>query len=90
MIPTNDLEEKIPLWNIKNITIFFVYKYMIFNREKAFYCMHKKHLLSAFGRCIEHSGMPVVIGKNGHLFPQKIMDTNQQWLIAFDERVNTE
>jgi hypothetical protein len=42
MLPTNGMEQKIPLWNIKNITIFFVYKYMIFNREKAFYCMPEK------------------------------------------------
>jgi hypothetical protein len=58
--------------------------------KKHFTACMKKHLLSAFGRCIEHSGMPVVIGKHVHLFPPKIMDANQQSLIAFDERVNTE
>jgi hypothetical protein len=50
--------------------------------------MYKKHLLSAFGRCIEHSGMPVFIGKNAHLFPPRIMDANQLSLVAFGERVN--
>jgi hypothetical protein len=50
----------------------------------------KKDQLSAFGRCIGHSGMPVVIGENGHLFPPKNMDAEQQALIAFDERVNPE
>jgi hypothetical protein len=34
--------------------------------------------------------MPVVIGKNGQLFPPKNMDAEQQTLIAFDERVNPE
>jgi hypothetical protein len=34
--------------------------------------------------------MPIVIGKNGHLFPPKNMDAEQQALIAFDERVNPE
>jgi hypothetical protein len=34
--------------------------------------------------------MPIVIGKNGHLFPPNNMDAEQQALIAFDERVNPE
>jgi hypothetical protein len=55
----------------------------------AFYGVHaKKDQLTAFGRCIGHGGMPVVIGKNGKLFPPKNMDAEQQTLIAFDERVN--
>jgi hypothetical protein len=57
----------------------------------AFYGVHeKKDQLAAFGRCIGHGGMPVVIGKNGQLFPPKNMDAEQQTLIAFDERVNPE
>ncbi len=32
--------------------------------------------------------MPVVIGKNAHLFPPRIMDADQYSLVAFDERVN--
>jgi hypothetical protein len=50
----------------------------------------KKDHLTAFSRCIGHGGMPVVIGKNGQLFPPKNMDAEQQTLIAFDERVNPE
>ena len=39
------------------------------NGKKSYYGAHEKRdQLTAFGRCIGHSGMPVVIGKNGQLF----------------------
>jgi len=50
----------------------------------------KKDKLKAFGRCIGHGGMPVVIGKNGQLFTPNELDANKQSLIAVDGRINPE
>ena len=47
----------------------------------------KKDKLKAFGRCIGHGGMPVVIGKHN----QKYIPENyaaEQSLVAYDERTN--
>ncbi|MBU3745553.1 MAG: hypothetical protein FGM61_13590, partial [Sediminibacterium sp.] len=47
----------------------------------------KKDQLKAFGRCIGHGGMPVVIGKNDQKFlPNE--NAAEQSLVAYDERDN--
>jgi hypothetical protein len=67
----------------------FVNKYVISNGEKAFYCKYKKHLLSAFGRCIEHSGMPVVIGKMLTYFLQELWTLiSNRWLLLMKELIS--
>lgn len=48
----------------------------------------KKDKLKAFGRCIGHGGMPVVIGKKEQTFKPSVNAVHHS-LVAYDERINS-